>query len=82
MIALCRLVSLHVGDWPRFRVNRWVDDDRATCFDHQYPSEYPRANVFSFRLVLAPVCRDVRLDGLSVSFVSVQAEAVKITELI
>ena len=42
----------------------------------------PGANVFSFRLVLAPVCRDVRLDGLSVSFVSVQAEAVKITELI
>ena len=30
------LVSLRLGEVPRTRVNRWVDEDRATCFDHAH----------------------------------------------
>ena len=28
------LVSLRLGEWPRIRGNRLVDDGRATCFDN------------------------------------------------
>ena len=70
----------------RFHVNRWVDDDRATCFDfvHQCPVGFHQSFSVGERSVscLHLFVVLLALMDLSVSFVNVHAEAVKITELI
>ena len=69
--AQCRLASLHLGVWPRIRVNRWVDDDFAPCSDHvhQCPVDFHQRFPVSGRVrypspeCCAPVWRLLRLDG-------------------
>ena len=89
--AVCRLVFLHLNEWPRIRVNWWVDDDRATCSSHvhqcpvDFHQRFPVGGRFRYPSpeYCAPVWRLVRLEGLSVNnYVHVQVEAVKITEVI